>query len=58
MDGILEYLMANPIYLIPILGLAAMMVYAALKKLIKLAVIVGIAGGMYLLLVEYFGGGI
>ena len=57
MDGIVEYLLANPIFLIPILLLAAMMIYAALRKLLKMAAIVAIAGALYLALVEYFGGG-
>jgi hypothetical protein len=35
-----------------------MMVYALLKRLLKLAVIVAIAGALYLLLVEYFGAGL
>lgn len=58
MTGIVEYLLANPIYLAPILLMVAMMVFALLKKLLKLAVIVAIAGGLYLLLVEYLGGGL
>jgi hypothetical protein len=58
MTGIVEYLLANPIYLAPILLLAATMVFALLKKLLKLAVIVAIAAGLYLLLVEYLGGGL
>ena len=57
MDGIVEYLLANPLFLIPILLLAAMMIYAALKKLLKMAAIVAIAGGLYLGLMQYFGGG-
>lgn len=60
MDGveeIIDYLLANPIFLIPILLLAAMMIYAVLKRLLKLAFIVAIAGGLYVVLVEYFGGG-
>lgn len=57
-QGIVEYLLANPIFLIPILLLAAMMVYAILKRLLKLAFILAIAGGLYLVLVEYFGGGL
>ncbi len=57
MDGIVEYLLANPLFLIPILLLAAMMIYAALKKLLKMAAIVAIAGALYFALVEYFGGG-
>lgn len=58
MAGIVEYLLANPIYLAPILLMVAMMVFAVLKKLLKLAVILAIAAGLYLLLVEYFGGGL
>ena len=58
MEGIVEYLLANPIFLIPLLLLAAMMVYAALKKLIKMAAIVAIAGALYLALVEWFGAGL
>jgi hypothetical protein len=51
------FLLANPLYLIPVLLLAAVMVYAILKKLIKMAAIVAIAGGLYIALVEYFGAG-
>ncbi len=58
MTGIVEYLLANPIYLAPILLLVATLVFALLKKLLKLAVIVAIAAGLYLLLVEYLGGGL
>lgn len=57
-DGIVQYLLANPIFLLPILLLAAMLVYAVLKRLLKLAMILAIAGGLYLVLVEYFGGGL
>lgn len=57
MEGIVEYLLANPIFLAPILLVAAMIVYAALKKLLKVAVIVAIAGALYVALVEYFGPG-
>ncbi len=58
MTGIVEYLLANPIFLIPVLLMAAMLVYALLKKLIKMAAIVAIAGVLYVVLVEYFGGGL
>ncbi len=58
MTGIVEYLLANPLYLAPILLMAAMLVFAVLKKLLKMAVIVAIAAGLYLLLVEYLGGGL
>ena len=57
MDGIVEYLLANPLFLIPILLLAAMMIYAVLKKLLKMAAIVAIAGALYVVLVQAFGGG-
>jgi hypothetical protein len=57
MDGIVEYLLANPIFLVPILLLTAMLAYAVLKRLLKMAMIVAIAGGLYVALVEYFGGG-
>jgi len=55
--GVIEYLLAHPLYLGPILLLVAMMVWALLKKLLKMAAIVAIAGGMYLALVKYFGPG-
>jgi hypothetical protein len=58
MAGIVDFLLANPIFLIPILLLAAMLVYALLKKLLKLAAIVAIAGALYILIVEYFGAGL
>ena len=58
MTDIVEYLIANPIFLVPILLMVAMIVYALLKKLLKMAVIVAIAGALYLLLMEYVGGGL
>jgi hypothetical protein len=58
MSDVIEYLLANPVFLIPILLLAAMLVFAILKRLLKVAVIVVIAGVLYVLLVEYFGGGL
>jgi len=58
MSQVIEYLLANPVFLAPILLMAAMMVFALLKKLLKMAAIVAIAGAMYLLMVEYFGGGL
>ena len=57
MTGIVQYLLANPLLLAPILLLAAMLVFAILKRLLKLAMIVAIAGALYLLLVEYVGRG-
>lgn len=58
MTGVIEYLLANPLFLIPILLLVAMMVWAILKKLLKVAAVVVIAGVLYVLLVEYFGTGL
>ena len=58
LTGIVEYFLANPILLVPILGLAAMLIYAVLKKLLKLAAIVAIAGVLYVLLAEYVGVGL
>ena len=60
MDGIAELiqqLLANPIVLIPILLMIAALVYAILKKLLKIALIVAIAGVLYVVLVETFGAG-
>ena len=58
MTGAIEFLLANPIFLAPFLLLAAMMVFAILKKLVKMAAIIVIAGVLYTVLVEYFGTGI
>lgn len=58
MNEIVEYLLANPVFLAPLLLMAAMLLFAALKKLLKMAAIVAIAGVLYVLLVEYFGGGL
>jgi hypothetical protein len=58
MTGIVEFLLANPLFLVPLLLLAAIMLYAVLKKLLKMAAIVVIAGALYVILVEYFGAGI
>ena len=58
MSDVIEYLMANPIFLAPMLLMVAMIVYGIIKKLLKMAAIVAIAGGLYLLMVEYFGGGL
>ncbi|MCH2470369.1 MAG: hypothetical protein MK486_10180 [Gemmatimonadetes bacterium] len=57
MAGIVEFLLANPLFLIPLLLLVAVMLYALLKKLLKMAAIVVIAGALYVVLVEYFGTG-
>lgn len=57
MAGIVEFLLANPLFLIPLLLWVAVMLYALLKKLLKMAAIVLIAGALYVVLVEYFGAG-
>ena len=57
MNDLVEYLLANPIFLAPLLLIAAMLVFALLRRLLKMAAIVAIAGVIYVLLVEYFGGG-
>ena len=57
MTGLVQWQLANPIFLIPILLLVAILLFAILKRLIKMAVIVAIASILYLVLVEYFGAG-
>jgi hypothetical protein len=51
-----EYLLANPIVLFPLLLIVAAVVWAVIKRLLKLAAIVAIAGILYLVLVEFVGG--
>ncbi len=58
MEGVVEYLMANPILLAPLLLLVSVGIYALLKKLLKVAVIILIAGLLYLALMNYMGSGI
>lgn len=58
MTDMLEFLLDNPIFLAPLLFVGATLVYAVLKKLIKVALIAAIAGALYVLLVEYVGAGI
>lgn len=57
MRDLVEFLLAHPVLLIPILLVVAMIVFAILRRLLKLAAIVAIAGVLYVLLVEYFGPG-
>jgi hypothetical protein len=56
-DAIVEFLLATPIVLVPILLVAATLAFALLKKLLKMAAVVTIAGALYMLLVEYLGPG-
>ncbi len=58
MEGVVDYLMANPILLAPLLLLVSVGIYALLKKLLKVAVIILIAGALYLALMNYMGSGI
>ncbi len=58
MEGVVDYLMANPIFLAPLLLLVSIGIYAILKRLLKVAVIILIAGGLYLALMNYMGSGI
>ena len=55
--GILDTLLATPLLLVPILVIVAMAVLAILKKLLKMAAILAIAGVLYVLLMEYIGTG-
>lgn len=55
MTGVLEYLLAHPVLLLPLLVAGAMAVFAILKRLLKVAAILAIAGFLYVLLVEYMG---
>jgi hypothetical protein len=55
MTDVVEYLLANPLLLAPILILGAVLVFALLKRLLKLAMILVIAGVLYMLLLEYVG---
>ena len=57
MNGIVEFLLATPVLLIPLLLLVAVFVFAILKKLLKIAAILVIAGVLYGLLVKYLGTG-
>jgi hypothetical protein len=56
MNGVLQYLIQHPLLLAPILVVAAALVFAILKRLLKVAVILLIAGALYVLLVRYMGG--
>lgn len=57
MQDIADFLIAHPIVLFPMLLVVAMIAFALLKKLLKMAAVLAIAGVLYVLLVEYFGPG-
>jgi hypothetical protein len=58
LDEIIEFLLTTPIVLFPILVVVAMIAFALLRKLLKVAAILAIAGVLYVLLLEYFGPGL
>ncbi len=58
MDEIIEFLLTTPILLFPLLVVIAMIAFALLKKLLKVAAILAIAGVLYVLLLEHFGPGL
>ncbi len=55
MIGIIDFLVENPILLVPLLLIVAVFLFAVIKKLLKLLAIATIAGVLYVLLVDYFG---
>ena len=55
MIGSIEFLVENPILLIPLLLIVAVVLFAVIKKLLKLLAIATIAGALYVLLVDYLG---
>ena len=55
MIGIIEFLVEHPILLIPLLLIVAVVLFAVIKKLLKLLAIATNAGILYVLLVDYFG---
>ena len=55
MIEIIEFLVENPILLIPLLLIVAVVLFAVIKKLLKLLAIATIAGALYVLLVDYLG---
>ncbi|MBT8335762.1 MAG: hypothetical protein KJO11_04095 [Gemmatimonadetes bacterium] len=55
MAEILEFVNARPAVLIPVVLLAAVVVFAVLKRLLKLAAILVIAGVLFVVLADYLG---
>ena len=55
MIGIIEFLIEHPILLLPLLLIVAVVLFAVIKKLLKLLAIATIAGALYVLLVDYLG---
>lgn len=57
MEDAVAYLLANPLILVPVLLIAAMIVVALIKRLLRMALVLVVAGVLYVLLMEYFGTG-
>ena len=55
MIGMIEFLVENPIVLVPLLLIIAVFLFAVIKKFLKLLAIATSAGVLYILLVDYFG---
>lgn len=55
MIGMIEFLVENPMVLVPLLLIIAVFLFAVIKKLLKLLAIATIAGVLYVLLVDYLG---
>ena len=55
MIGMIEFLVENPIVLVPLLLIIAVFLFAVIKKLLKLLAIATIAGVLYVLLGDYLG---
>ena len=58
LDRAADFLLANPIFLVPLLLIVAVGVFAVLKRFFKLLAIMAIAAVLYVLLAEHFGGGV
>ena len=58
LQHVAEFLLANPLILIPLLLAAAVVVYAVLKRFFKVAAVLVIAAVLYVLLMEHFGPGL
>ena len=55
LTAMIESLIENPTLLIPLLLIIGVVLFAVLKRLLKLLAIVVIAGTLYVLLVNYIG---
>lgn len=55
MTPLVEFARANPLVLLPVVAVGSLLIYAALKKLLKLATIVSIAAALWVVLIRYLG---